>query len=387
MIPSRTIPLFLASCLPAIAGSAKSPASSSGDWEFSLSAGVGWRHSGSIDFTGGSRQGAFPIPSFVGDAGLTTPQIGAENAFGERFYDDGFVRLDSSTAIDGLTSHWGYENASQVDVAGDTIRFRATGFESIRNDMHTFSNPPSASSRERSLAPVLQFNARHKRETSGFRPGLSVLFSWNPVRFDRQWTDFSLLQTREDFRTEWTDAFNLGGFGSLVPSAPYAGEPDSPGFLLENLPDSRTMVTVPIGLEEALVGNRVTTRFRADHTTLSLGPTLTHELNPQWNLEAGIGVSLHWLRWSARQNEQWTATQEGTRTVISEWNDASSGNRILAGAYLQIAAEWMPDDKPWSIQGMLRLDRGQSMSRQIGPSQLRYDADGMMMALMWRHPL
>ena len=42
------------------------------------------------------------MPSFVGENVLVTPPIGPADAIGDRQYDDGFVRLDGSTAIDGL---------------------------------------------------------------------------------------------------------------------------------------------------------------------------------------------------------------------------------------------------------------------------------------------
>ncbi len=387
MIHLRLLPLLLACSFVATAGDAKNPVATRGDWEFSLSAGSAWRHSGTLGFRGGSRSAGVEIPSFVGENILSTPPIGAVDQIGLRTYDDGFVGTDMSTSIDGLTSFWGYQNSGQVDLAGDSISFGATGFQSIRSDFRNVAAAPSYDDRQRGIAPVLQFDARYNREIAGVRPGFSMFLAWSPVDLDRQWSDFSLGQLREDFRHDWTDAFNLGGFGSLIPSAPHSGEPDSPGFLLENIPDSRDMVAVPIGSENALVSNRISSRFSADHTTFSFGPTLARPMDPQWNLEAGLGFSLHWLRWSASQREQLSVSQGGTRTVIGEWRDSSSGNRILAGLYLQIAVEWTPADHDWSLKSLLRADLGQSFSKQIGPSRITYDTDGLTVAFMLTHPL
>jgi hypothetical protein len=387
MIRPCLIPLLFAGSHLATAGDAKSPVAASGDWEFSLSTGPAWRHSGTLGFSGGSRSAGVAIPSFVGDNVLITPPIGAVDGYDDRFYDDGYVRPDSSTGIDGLTSFWGYQNAGQIDVPGDAITFHATGFQSIRSDLLRTSAAPTDEHSERGIAPVLQFNARYKREIAGIRPGFNVHLAWSPVDFDTDWSDFSLGQTRDDFRHDWTDTFNLGGFGNLVPSAPYAGQPDSPGFLLLNLPDSRNMVAVPIGSENALIENRISTRFRADHTTFSFGPTMATTLTPEWILEAGVGVSLHWLRWSADQQEQLSVSQAGTRTVIGEWNDSSSGDKILAGVYLQLAAEWQPRDQDWSLRCILRTDIGQSFSERVGPSRFTYDVDGLTAAVLVSIPL
>ncbi len=387
MIRPCSILLLFACSHAAIAGDAKSPAVPAGDWEYSLSAGPAWRVSGSLGFTGGSRSAGVAIPSFVGGNVLVTPPIGAVDDSGERTYDDGFVRTDMSTAIDGLTSHWGYRNSSQVDLAGDSISFHAAGFQSIRSDLRNVAAAPSDEDPQRGIAPVLQFDARYQREIAGMLPGFSVLLAWSPVDYHSQWSDFSLGQTRDDFRHDWTDAYNLGGFGALIPSAPYSGAPDSPGFLLENIPDSRSMAPVPIGSENALVSNRVSTRFRADHTTLSFGPTMARPLNPDWRIEAGAGVSLHWLHWAATQQEQLSVLRGASQTVIGEWHDLSSGDRILGGLYLQIALEWVPPDHDWSLKTLLRADIGQSFSKQVGPSRITYDTDGLTAAVMLTHPL
>lgn len=387
MIRPHPLPLLLACSCAAIAGDAKSPVAASGDWEFSISAGPAWRQSGTLGFSGGSRSAGVMIPSFVGDNVLITPPLGAADAAGSRTYDDGFVGTDMSTGIDGLTSNWGYQNSGQINLPSDSITFHATGFQSIRSDLRSVTASPSLDDPQHGIAPVLQFDAQYNGEIAGIRPGFSLFLAWSPVDFENKWSDFSLGQTRDDFRHDWTDVYNLGGFGSLIPSAPYSGTPDSPGFLLQNIPDFRNMVAVPIGSENALVSNRIFNRFSADHTTFSFGPTMSRNLDKEWNIEAGVGVSLHWLRWSASQQEQLSVTQGNARTVIGEWQDSSSGDRILAGLYLQLAVEWKPTDSDWSIKSLLRTDLGQSFSKQVGPSRITYDTDGLTAAVMLSHPL
>lgn len=377
--------LLCAATSTAFAGDSKSPVAPAGDWEFSMSAGPAWRHSGTMGFTGGSRSAGIAIPSFVGDNVLFIPPIGEEDAYGDRFYNDGYVRTDGSTEIDGFTNYWGYQSSGQV--SGDNISFHATGFQSIRSDTLTRGTAPTFDHDEQGIAPIIQFNATYQHEIAGMRPGFSASLSWLPIKTDREWSDFALAQTRDDFRHDWTDVYNLGGFGDFVPSAPYSGTFAGPGFILENLPDSRNFVSEQIGSENALLGNSVSTRLRADHTTLSFGPTIGHPVAPEWNIEAGIGVSLHWIHWSASQDEELSLTQGETRTVLNHWRDSSAGNKILGGLYLQIATEWMPKDHEWSIRTLFRADIGQSFSQKVGPSRFTYDADGFTAAVMMSHPL
>lgn len=377
----RNLPaLLLATSSAAFAGDAMTPAASVGDWEFSLSAGPAWRRSGSVGLTGGSRSADSFIPSFVGHNALITPPFGGEAEFAERSYDDGYVRTDGSTDIDGYTTHWGYQNAGQVD--GDNLSFHATGFQSVRGDTFNRSSAPSVDRREQGIAPIIEFDGHYKHEIAGLRAGFSASLIWSPVKMNRQWNDFNLGQVRNDYRHDWTDVYNLGGFSDLVPPAPYSGTADTPGFVLENMPDVRALNSVLIGSENATLTNSVSTRFSADHTTLSFGPTLGKQLTPDLIVEAGMGISLHWLHWSASQNEKLTVSQNGSVKLFREWTDHASGNEVLGGLYLQLAAEWTPKDQTWSLKGLLRGDIGQTFSQRIGPSNVTYDLDGITAAVM-----
>jgi hypothetical protein len=395
MIPSdfRTLPMSFPRLLPfallfpsaALAGDSKAATVTRGNWEFSLSAGPAWRQSGTLGFTGGSRSGGLLIPSFVGENSLFAPPIGDAAAIGNRQYNDGFVRLDGSTAIDGYTTYWGYQNAGQV--SGDNLTFQATGFQSIRSDSLIRGNAPSFSRREQTIAPVIQFDGRFAGEFAGIRPGFSASLTWSPVELDRVWSDFSLTQTRDDFRHDWTDTYNLGGFGPQIPSAPYSGSAAGPGFTLENIPDSRGFQSVLIGSDSALFENTVATRFRADHTAFSFGPTIQRAVDPSWSIDAGAGISLNWLHWSAAQGERLARTQAAVTTTHQRWDDASSGDKLVAGLYFQVGAEWTPPGQEWSLKGFLRTDIGGSFSKQVGPSRITYDTDGFTAAFLISHPL
>jgi hypothetical protein len=316
---------------------------------------------------------------------LDEPPIGPEDEIGRRFYNDGYVRRDPSTGIDGYTTNWGYQNAGQV--SGDEISFHATGFQSIRSDTRLLGNAPDSHRNEQAVVPVLEFSGTYKTEFFGFRPGFSASLAWSPVKLDRQWSDFSLLQVRDDFRHDWTDTYNLGGVGDLIPAAPYNGSGAGPGFVLENIPDIRELDSVQIGSDNASLANNVTTRFRADHTTVSFGPTMEREIAKSWSIQAGAGVSLHWLHWSAEQKETLSVTRASGTSEVAAWRDSTDGNKILAGIYLQVGAEWKPEGQPWSVKSFFRTDFGNSFSDNIGPSHVTYDVDGFTAAVIVSHSL
>lgn len=385
MISRRFLALVVLIPSTAAAGDSKAGTVTRGNWEFSISAGHAWRQSGTLGFNGGSRSGGLIIPSFVGENVLIVPPIGATDAIGDREYNDGFVKLDGSTGVDGFTTNWGYQSASQV--SGDNLSFQATGFQSIRRDTLLRSDAPSSDRDVRTLAPVLQFDARFTEEIAGFRPGFSAMLTWNPVKMDRTWGDFSLTQTRDDFRHDWVDTYNLGGFGAFIPSAPYSGTAAGPGFALENMPDSRGFQSVQINTVSALFENVVSTRFRADHTSFSFGPTLQVAIDPSLSLDAGLGISLNWLHWSASQAERLSRTTVAGTVIHQTWNDESSGDKLIAAFYVQLGAEWTPPGQVWSIKGFIRTDLGGNFSKQVGPSRITYDTDGFTAALLISYPL
>ena len=144
---------------------------------------------------------------------------------------------------------------------------------------------------------------------------------------------------------------------------------------------------IQIGSDNALLTNRVSTRFRADHTSLSFGPTAERAIDKEWTVQGGLGVSLHWLHWSATQNETLTVTHKGVTRDFATWRDKNSGDQILSGVYLQIGAEWSPANQPWSVKSFLRKDFGSTFSEKIGRSRVSYDLNGITAAVMVSHAL
>src|SRR5688572_29764695 len=112
----------LALTLPLAAGE-PTQTISTGDWEWTLSAGPSARNIGTLKINAASRSAAFGLPSLVGSEAMVTPPVGDPDSPADRFYEDGYVRQDAGTALDGSTWYWGYESASQVQ--GDNLVYTA----------------------------------------------------------------------------------------------------------------------------------------------------------------------------------------------------------------------------------------------------------------------
>lgn len=97
-------------------------AAAPGKFHFRLGAGAAHRSLEGVEFSTGSRSGqerlAFPSTALRG----MRSAAGSASGFGDRIYNDGYVRRDGGTAHDGTTWYWGYENAAQLQSDGQGSR-------------------------------------------------------------------------------------------------------------------------------------------------------------------------------------------------------------------------------------------------------------------------
>jgi hypothetical protein len=168
----------------------------------------------------------------------------------DRFYDDGYNRVDDSGNQDGLTYYWGYQNASQAP-GNDTLL------------MHSTSAIP-ARSRDNDGDPqhgfLLTWNRELCRaEDDRWRCGVEVAFGWNDIK----------IHDRGPIRagtSVLTDTYDLG-FEGGPPAAPYNGTPTGPGPVLSDTPSSRDVTRNAGGAR--IAGPR---KFDADLFLFHVGP-------------------------------------------------------------------------------------------------------------------
>jgi len=357
---------------PAFAGDAKSPASSGGDWEFSLSAGPAVRTLGQVKINSGYRSGGFLLPSLVGPDSLTVPPVGDTDSYADRQYNDGYVRQDAGTSFDGTTWHWGYDNASQVQ--GDELVYQATGFQSIRSDATGAPNAgPASKDTLDGVAPHLQFDARSPYHLGPFRIGFSAGFDFMQADQSLAFSNFSASQTLENYRLDYEDRYDLDGV--IPPLAPYAGSLGGPGPLIGNLPVIRTITPVLLSTDTGTFSNQVSSSIEIEAFSFTLGPTFSLRQGPlEFAVSGGVIVNLY--DWRARQGETLDATTALGSSRVATWSESDSGTKFRPGLFAQTELSYAINEQV-GIGGFVRLDAAGEFRAQAGPTVYKIDPYGV----------
>lgn len=272
----------------------------------------------------------------------------------ERFYDDGYVRVDASGNAGGVTSFWGYTNPSQYDPSG-------TGTLSM-NITNSASNGRAGATED--FSPGMEFFGY-------FDLGKIADFAGRPVTWGLKggfhYANISIEDggalTSDLVRL--TDRYDLGG--NLAPGAPFAGTPGG-GFymLLPESPAGRDTTVIPGG---ALVqGQR---DLDVDMVTLSVGPYVQVPVAERISLfaEAGVSVSIAHgeYQFDSLTNVAGFAPQvsagKDTRTVL------------LPGIYAGVSAMWKLSDT-FGLYGSARYQYLDSFSIETGGSEATLSFDG-----------
>ncbi|MCW1886914.1 hypothetical protein OKA04_19395 [Luteolibacter flavescens] len=374
------IPLLLLGCVPVLAGDSKNPApTSGGDWEFSLSAGPAVRTLGQVKINSGYRSGGFTLPSLVGSDSLTVPPIGDTTGYADREYNDGYVRQDAGTGTDGTTWHWGYDSASQVQ--GEQLVFQATGFQSIRGDLSNAPNSgPASKDTLDGIAPHIQFDVRSPHYIGPFRVGFSAGMDFIKTDQSLAFSNFSATQTREDYRLDYVDRYDLQGV--IPPQAPYAGSYAGPGPLIDNIPAIRNITPVLIFTDTATFANQVHSSINIDAFSFTMGPTFSLRKGPlEFAFSGGVIVNVY--DWSARQSETLDGTSSTGVTRIAQWQEHDSGVKVRPGFYAQTDVTYALNEQ-LGFGGFLRLDAASEFRAQAGPTIYKIDPYGVTAGLQLR---
>ena len=382
MTPStmKFLPITIALTLPAFAGSSKDAVPSSGDWQWSVSAGPSIRKLGTLKTNSGYRSASVAVPSFVGGESLTVPPIGDEAGYGERFYDDGYVRQDAGTPADGTTWYWGYDNAAQVQ--GDQLVFSATGAQSLLRDAYAIpALGPSTRDSLRGFAPHIQLDVLSPYQVAGFRIGFSGGLDFTQADHASTFSNYSGSQFRDDYRLDYEDRYDLQGV--IPPLAPYAGSLAGPGPLINNIPSSRSVTPVLLFTDTANLSNQVWNSLDIDAFSLALGPTLSRSWGPfEFSFQGGVILNIY--NWEARQAERLTAVNASGPTTVAQWAEGDSGTKFRPGLYAQGQVNYDVGNH-YELAAFLRLETASEFRAQAGPSIYRIDPTGFTSGLMLRY--
>ena len=214
-------------------------------------------------FSLGPRFGLNFKASFNQNATFRSPTVNPGAAIGgvDHVYDDGYVRVDSSGNLGGVTTFWGYQNASQV--VGGAMEYHAI----------QASSPASVSDN-----PQLGVELIYQRVVGSLptpfagRWGLEAGFGY---------TALDLRNRRSGIVPVTTDTFTFP-IGVLPPAAPYNGTFTGPGPFLGDTPVRTATIASQSGQH----------KLSGDMFSLRLGPFAEWNLTSQLSLSASIGVTL-----------------------------------------------------------------------------------------------
>jgi hypothetical protein len=244
----------------------------------------------------------------------------------DRFYDDGYNRVDSTASGIGVTWFWGYKNASQVP-GNDTIEMHSTSSAPINSTTHDDDAQHG-------------FELTWDRELGRLREGK---WAWG-FQGAFGWTDIEILDKRplSSATTVITDAYDLGGVNPNVPpfSTEYpghAGTYEGPGPLIDDTPD-RSIARDPNGA--VVRGKR---DFDGDLFSFRAGPYLDIPLDERWTISMSAGLAMGVIEGEYTFSETVT-TAVGTQSHSGRGRDT----KVMVGGYLSGTIHCKINDR-WGV--------------------------------------
>lgn len=226
----------------------------------------------------------------------------------ERFYDDGYNRVDGSGNAGNLTTFWGYENASQYNPAdGGSITMNSTSASGQATSKNQEDDPQHGAE--------ITFN-RQLGRLGEAKWGVEAAVNFTDITIRDNATLFG-----DAVRT--SDTFPLNGV--VPPTPPYHATFDQQsGPVLGSVP-FRTVTRIPNGA--VIAGNR---NFDAELYGMRLGPYLEIPLSQKVSLSFSGGLSLIWIHSDFAYEE--TVTLAGG--VPRSGSGRGSNQDLLPGGYL-----------------------------------------------------
>jgi hypothetical protein len=263
----------------------------------------------------------------------------------EHFYEDGYVRVDSSGNMGSETWFWGYDNASQV--SGNNILF------------HSTLSRAEGPGRDVSDDPQLGLELVYNREFGTFGKrnqhhwGLEASLGWTSVGIEDSGATRATV-------SRIIDAFGYRP-GTTPPPAPFRGTFTGPNFTLFDSP-LRTVQTTS-GVE--VRGSR---EFTGDLFVGHLGPYAEFELTEKLQLTISGGLALGGMSSQFSWNE--TVSVPGA-TPIRRHASGNDGD-VLVGGFIGASLGYQFNPR-WSAHVGLQFESLGNYSQSVAGHKATID--------------
>jgi hypothetical protein len=256
-------------------------------------------------------------------------------------YNDGYVRVDSSGDAGGLTTYWGYQNASQV--VGNTMQFHA-----VQGGSSSATGNPQYGG---------EFMYQRVLGTLPFISGdwgLETAFGF---------TEIDLQENYSGTVPVTLDTYQLGG---VVPPGPgYNGTFQGPGPLLGDTPTRSTTSANVAGYQ----------RLSGQLFSLRLGPFAELNITHKLSLAASVGLTLAPATVDYDFSE--TATLSGGGVIADSGH--SSRTRLLYGPYAGATLNY-DFTKCWGLYVGARFQNLTDLDQSVNGRNARLDLGSTMYA-------
>ena len=335
-------------------------ASHAGDWW--IMGGPALRGGMDVKITGSSYA---QMQGLNTDAGVG---IGNAGAYGDRTYDNGYVRGDSSHGggIDPNTTwNWGYNNAGQYNAAAGTLSYVKSGIPRYS----TLDNGGSLG------------------ENTLMGGGFQIMAGL-PIKESGRWT----LDLVVGFQGIWSDAkyhenagyvnindtYNVAGI-TPFPGAGHAGtydgpfDPANPGpyTTIPNQPGSRTATPAAPALAGAQSG--INFEINQGFYQLNLGPQVGWKISKKLKLNVRPTISMDVLNVNVDRSETFMM---GDGSGMRTWKNSADKCEVYLGLGITGGIDW-DLGKGWFIGVNGGYDWVMDkMNVQVGPNNIALDASG-----------
>lgn len=294
--------------------------------------GAAYRFDTEIDATWDGDAVASRVQSLYRDERSGSPEIGPVDGYADRDYEDGFVYIDPGTVdpetyIFGLTWYWGYDHAAQY--TGQSVSFHSSSVSETRIDPVPLE--PWSDEADMDQAGLDLMASRTVGLGKTWRLALSGGISWYPERDTRFETTRRV--ARESHRT-WRYEDTYATPYSPFPGAPYAGTYEGPGYLLQNLPDTREQEMLSGWSRDWTAHSVVDVRFQV--WDARLGPSLEWRLGSRFRLGLKPQLRLAYVDLEAEEETVIEPTSVGRITLASSPQESA----WVWGGGLESEARW-----------------------------------------------